>query len=98
MNMHIQNASSGGGEFVLLVSFLIAIATSIFWMVVGWRAMRAHERIAAVGEDWLISRREERVAIVRDSQQRPNDPSTSSEDHFTPHKDAPPEYPWTKEL
>lgn len=27
-------------------SVLSAILVSIFWMVVGWRAMRAHERIA----------------------------------------------------
>ena len=98
MNMHIQNAAVGGIGFFVVISFLLAIATSIFWMVVGWRAMRAHERIAAVSADWLISRREERVAIVRDSQQKPNDPSTSSEDQFTSHKDAPPEYPWTKEI
>ena len=29
---------------------LVGIATSIFWMVVGWRAMRAHERIAEASE------------------------------------------------
>jgi hypothetical protein len=26
--------------------FLAAIGTAIFWMVVGWRVMRAHERLA----------------------------------------------------
>lgn len=25
---------------------LMAIASSIYWMAVGWRAMRAHERLA----------------------------------------------------
>ena len=29
---------------------LVGIATTIFWMVVGWRAMRAHERIAEASE------------------------------------------------
>ena len=31
--------------FSVLAS-LLAMVTTIFWMVVGWRAMRAHERIA----------------------------------------------------
>lgn len=29
---------------------LIAIVTSLFWMVVAWRAMRAHERLASAVE------------------------------------------------
>lgn len=36
---------SGPTVLVLLTSIL-AVVTTIFWMIVGWRAMRAHERIA----------------------------------------------------
>jgi uncharacterized membrane protein len=32
------------------LSVLIAFAFSLFWMVIGWRAMRAHERIADASE------------------------------------------------
>lgn len=35
----------GVTAFTVLAS-LLAVVTTIFWMVVGWRAMRAHERIA----------------------------------------------------
>ena len=28
------------------LTILVSVVTTIFWMVVGWRAMRAHERIA----------------------------------------------------
>ncbi len=31
-------------------AILAAIFSAIFWMVVGWRAMRAHERIADAAE------------------------------------------------
>jgi len=34
------------------------IATTIFWMIVGWRAMRAHERIAEASEQALRRFRE----------------------------------------
>lgn len=40
-------------ENVQGLAFLVAvagIASAIFWMVVGWRAMRAHERIAEASE------------------------------------------------
>lgn len=33
--------------FAAFVAVLWAVAVSIFWMVVGWRAMRAHEALAA---------------------------------------------------
>lgn len=29
---------------------LFGFVTAMFWMVVGWRAMRAHERLAAAAE------------------------------------------------
>ena len=33
-------------EVFAVIALIFAIATGIFWMVVGWRAMRAHERMA----------------------------------------------------
>jgi uncharacterized membrane protein len=47
MNSTFQ--ASGSTAFVVLTSIL-AIVTTIFWMIVGWRAMRAHERIADATE------------------------------------------------
>jgi uncharacterized membrane protein len=35
---------------IATLALLFAIITGIFWMVVGWRAMRAHERIADASE------------------------------------------------
>jgi uncharacterized membrane protein len=45
--------SAGSGEGLAALAVLAAIAaviSAIFWMVVGWRAMRAHERIADATE------------------------------------------------
>jgi uncharacterized membrane protein len=38
--------SSTGSTLLMLLNFLVILVLVIFWMVVGWRAMRAHERIA----------------------------------------------------
>ena len=41
---------SGNTPFLVLVAGLTSVVglfTTIFWVVVGWRAMRAHEEIAA---------------------------------------------------
>ncbi|MBK7876837.1 MAG: hypothetical protein IPJ77_14020 [Planctomycetes bacterium] len=32
--------------FLSVVTSIVALLTTIFWIVVGWRAMRAHEQIA----------------------------------------------------
>lgn len=40
---------NGTGPFFVLLSVvtsLVGLLTTIFWIVVGWRAMRAHEQIA----------------------------------------------------
>jgi len=41
-----------------LFAVLAGIFTAIFWMVVGWRAMRAHERLAAATEHIARTSRE----------------------------------------
>lgn len=33
-------------NFFVGVTLLWGVITTVFWMIVGWRAMRAHERIA----------------------------------------------------
>jgi hypothetical protein len=38
--------------FAVLVAML-AFATTVFWMIIGWRAMRAHERIASTLDETL---------------------------------------------
>ena len=55
MNFGIDLQRSGaiGGLAVLLA--LIGIAVTVFWMVVGWRAMKAHEKLADAAEE--MSRR-----------------------------------------
>lgn len=45
MNFTMNN-SSGAATLLAVVTTIVAIVTAVFWMVVGWRAMRAHERIA----------------------------------------------------
>lgn len=35
---------------VEVLTLLFAIVSTIFWMVIGWRAMRAHERLANASE------------------------------------------------
>ena len=34
-----------------VVAMLWGVAVTVLWLVIGWRAMRAHERIAAAVED-----------------------------------------------
>ena len=46
----MQFNANGSGAFVAvlgILSSLVTLMTMIFWLVVGWRAMRAHEEIAS---------------------------------------------------
>lgn len=36
----------------ILITFMIVLPLTVFWMVVAWRAMRAHEKLADNAE-WL---------------------------------------------
>jgi len=40
------------------IAFLFAILSALFWMFVGWRAMRAHERLADAAEQAVRKTRE----------------------------------------
>ncbi len=50
--------------------FLIGIVTSILWLVIGWRAMRAHEKIA----DYI------EVMVRRQLNQRETQSNVSTDD------------------
>lgn len=95
--MNLENKGEEMGVIVFL-SFLVGVASAIYWMVVGWRAMRAHERIADAGENWLRTRREERLIARRKVEEPSPSHAEESEDKFTPLSDAPPEFPWAKEV
>jgi uncharacterized membrane protein len=46
-----MDISPHGAPGLVVLMALFGIASAIFWMVVGWRAMRAHERIADASEE-----------------------------------------------
>lgn len=51
MGPTIDFGSFGGGiAGPAALAFIWALAITIFWMVVGWRAMKAHERLADATE------------------------------------------------
>jgi uncharacterized membrane protein len=57
-----MNTTSISINWLAALTILFTIASAVFWMVVGWRAMRAHERIADASEQTAgISRKSESV-------------------------------------
>ena len=85
-------------EAFVVLSLLVGIPTAIYWMVVGWRAMRAHEQIADCCEGWLRVRREERIIALRKESGTTTTPPDSDEVKVTSFKDAAPEFPWSKDV
>ena len=53
-NVTVTSSSAQGWMNVMM---LVALVTTVFWMIVGWRAMRAHERIADAAEEALMLHR-----------------------------------------
>jgi uncharacterized membrane protein len=49
MNMH-ESVGTAIGTLFGTISFVVGLTVMVFWMVVAWRAMRAHERIADAWE------------------------------------------------
>jgi len=45
----MQITSTGVSGLAVLAT-MFGFAAAVFWMVVGWRAMRAHERLAEAAE------------------------------------------------
>jgi len=54
-------------ELLALVVAIFGIVTTIIWIVIGWRAMRAHERIADTASEWMIQKRSDRLASRQES-------------------------------
>ncbi|MES2438896.1 MAG: hypothetical protein V4584_07510 [Verrucomicrobiota bacterium] len=44
-----MNFNATGGSLAG-IAILTAVLSAVFWMAVGWRAMRAHERLADAAE------------------------------------------------
>lgn len=55
-------------EFFAVLLALFGIVTTILWIIIGWRAMRAHERIADAATEWSLQQRSERLASRQQSQ------------------------------
>lgn len=55
-----------GITFLAFLTIIWAIFTAVFWMITGWRAMRAHEKLA----DSL-----EQIARLTYRQQQENNPT-----------------------
>lgn len=45
------NVHSGGFGFFAFLAVVWGLFVTIFWLVVAWRAMRAHERLASAAEE-----------------------------------------------
>jgi uncharacterized membrane protein len=45
-----MNSIDAGTGFLAILALLYGVATTILWLSIGWRAMRAHERLADVLE------------------------------------------------
>jgi uncharacterized membrane protein len=48
MNLNLHSAGFGFFAFLAVVWGLLV---TVFWLVVAWRAMRAHERLASAAEE-----------------------------------------------
>ncbi|MEQ1893486.1 MAG: hypothetical protein ABL998_13140 [Planctomycetota bacterium] len=42
----LSSGSGGAAVFFSILAGLFGLAVSVVWLWIGWRAMRAHERIA----------------------------------------------------
>jgi uncharacterized membrane protein len=56
-----MNFQTNPGAQPLAFMVLIAVFSAVFWMVVGWRAMRAHERLADAAEELARKKEGERI-------------------------------------
>jgi hypothetical protein len=63
-------------EELAFISAIAAIVVTIIWIVIGWRAMRAHERIADTASEWMAQQRSDRRAAT--SKPKPTQPQSKS--------------------
>ena len=40
-------------QAIMIVSLICTLAVGFIWLCIGWRAMRAHERIASAVSHWV---------------------------------------------
>ena len=66
------NVHSGGMSFLAFVAVIWGLFITIFWLVVAWRAMRAHERLASAAEE--LARKNRPDAAPRSNPQVPAGP------------------------
>lgn len=56
----------GDAQILFLIGAIWTFIVTIFWLVIGWRAMKAHERLAASADEIRQATR----AYVKDRLQR----------------------------
>jgi hypothetical protein len=61
--MFSKNMNSNDAQLFAILSILAGCFVAIFWMVVGWRAMKAHEKIAEA----LSVDLEQKAQLIRSS-------------------------------
>jgi hypothetical protein len=49
--MNFSPAIVGGFGFLTFITFILGLAITILWIVIAWRAMRAHENLAQSHQD-----------------------------------------------
>ena len=55
--MNLNYASLGSGaDFFLLITVMWGLFVTSIWIIIGWRAMKAHEKIAESFREYLRQR------------------------------------------
>ena len=65
-------------DFFPFVVLVWGFAVSVFWMIVGWRAMQAHEKMADILEVLRADSADERRARMQSQNRAP--PSSSTQE------------------
>jgi len=48
---------NGADSLIVALATIVGVASALLWLYIGWRAMRAHERLAAAAEQMSRSSR-----------------------------------------
>ncbi len=51
------NLANGASVLWIILAGLASIVVTVLWLYIGWRAMKAHERLAAAAEQMARSSR-----------------------------------------
>jgi|GEM_PF-3324628 len=63
-------------QTTLVVAVIFGVVTMIIWLMLGWRAMPAHERIIDTASEWMLQTRSDRMVI----RQKTNQPRPQKKD------------------